>query len=234
MVLYFYFLLTHKNIIDIILPMVITVGNIDGDDKMKNSKSNVSKEIIIETTLKLIDENGGIKNVTLRDIAKNIGCAHTNLYNYYSSLDEIFWEALGEALIKELEYKPSQLSKEQNRHNNIYTIFENIVDFSMEHPGWYRLIWLETIGGSPSEAVVEIMHKPNGIFISEIIKASNNELDFKKAKAIGNVLHGYLHGELCKWINNRSFLTDAEEVKKGILSNAKLLYKLLIEKEEEI
>ncbi|MDZ4957160.1 TetR/AcrR family transcriptional regulator, partial [Clostridium perfringens] len=39
----------------------------------------------------------------------------------------------------------------------------------------------------------------------------------------------YLHGELCKWINNRSFISTREETKAIILSNIKYLYKLLIQ-----
>jgi len=49
---------------------------------LKNNKKHVSKEIILETTLSLIDKNEGINDVTLRDIAKKVWCAHTNLYNW--------------------------------------------------------------------------------------------------------------------------------------------------------
>ncbi|WP_055669626.1 TetR/AcrR family transcriptional regulator [Desnuesiella massiliensis] len=195
---------------------------------MKNNKKHVSKEIILETTLSLIDKNEGIKDVTLRDIAKKIGCAHTNLYNYFSSLDEIFWEALGQVLLMMMDYSSSGLSNEKDDEGRFFLILSNLIDFSMEHPGWYRFIWFDSIDGSPSPEVTKILHKPGEGF-SELIKLGNSNISDEKANLIGDILHSYLHGELCKWINNRSFISRDEETKIMILSNLRHLYKLLIQ-----
>lgn len=195
---------------------------------MKNNKKHVSKEIILEATLSLIDKNEGIKNVTLRDIAKKIGCAHTNLYNYFSSLDEIFWESLGQVLLMMMDYSSKGLSNEKDDEGRFFLILSNLIDFSMEHPGWYKFIWFESIGGNPSPEVTKILHKPGEGF-SEFIKAGNNNISNEKANLIGDMLHSYLHGELCKWINNRTFTNRREETKIMILSNLKHLYKLLIQ-----
>lgn len=208
--------------------MVITTGNKKGVDKMQNNRNNISKEIILETVLSLVDENGGIKNVTLRDIAKRLGCAHTNLYNYMSSLDEIFWESLGKVLLKMIDYVDANLHNETDSEESFYLILTNIIDFSMDHPGWYKLIWLESINGNPSEEVSEILRKPGEGFTYGLIKASKNKISEEKANLIGEILHCYLHGELCKWINNRNFINSKEETKTKILSNLKYLYKSLI------
>lgn len=98
----------------------------------------------------------------------------------------------------------------------------------MEHPGWYRFIWFEGIGGNPSAEVTKILNKPGEGF-SDLIKMSNKNITNERANYIGNILHSYLHGELCKWINNRSFINTREETKAIILSNLKYLYKLLIQ-----
>jgi len=195
---------------------------------VKNNKKHVSKEIILETTLSLIDENEGIKDVTLRDIAKKIGCAHTNLYNYFSSLDEIFWEALGQVLLIMMDYSSSGLGNEIDNEGRIFLILSNLIDFSVEHTGWYRFIWFESIGGTPSPEVTKILQKPGENFI-ELIKTTNNNLSKEKANIIGDILHSYLHGELSKWINNRVFINRMDEMKIRILSNLKHLYKLLIQ-----
>ncbi|MBU5486011.1 TetR/AcrR family transcriptional regulator [Clostridium sp. MSJ-11] len=195
---------------------------------MKNDKKHVSKEIILEITLSLIDKNEGIKNVTLRDIAKKVGCAHTNLYNYFSSLDEIFWEALGQVLLMMMDYSSNGMSDKKDDEERFFLILSNLIDFSMEHPGWYRFIWFESIGGNPSPEVTKILNKPGEGF-SDLIKMSNKNIPNERANYIGNILHSYLHGELCKWINNRSFINTREETKAIILSNLKYLYKLLIQ-----
>lgn len=199
-----------------------------GENEVKNNKKHVSKEIILETTLSLIDKNEGIKDVTLRDIAKKIGCAHTNLYNYFSSLDEIFWEALGQVLLMMMDYSSSGLSNEKDDEGRFFLILSNLIDFSMMHPGWYRFIWFESIGGNPSPEIAKILHKPGEGF-SELIKLGNSNISDEKANLIGDILHSYLHGELCKWINNRSFISREEETKAMILLNLRHLYKLLIQ-----
>ncbi|WP_185648784.1 TetR/AcrR family transcriptional regulator [Clostridium sp. DJ247] len=199
---------------------------------MQTNRKYVSKEIIIETTLRLIEEKEGIKDVNLREIAKNIGCAHTNLYNYFNSLDEIFWEALGQVILKMIDYSETNLTTETDPEEKFYLLLSNIIDFSMDHPGWYRLIWLESIGGKPSIEVIKILDTSDEGFNEAIIKASNNKLSEEKASLIGDILHGYLHGELCKWINNRSFINSIEKTKMNIFSNLKYLYKLLIQQEE--
>ena len=199
----------------------------NGVDKMKPNKNPVTKEIILENTLHLIHENGGIKDVTLRDIAKKTGCAHTNLYNYFDSLDDIFWEALGQVLLKMMDYSEKRIDTKTDSEETLYLILSNIIDFSMDYPGWYKLIWSETIGGNPSAEVVEILHTPGKEFNAVIMRASNNKISEKKASFIGDILHGYLHGEVSKWIYNRSFIEGKDETKTKIISNLKELYKVL-------
>ncbi len=199
-----------------------------GEAKLKNDKKHVSKEFIVETTLSLIDRNEGMKDVTLRDIAKEVGCAHTNLYNYFSSLDEIFWEALGQVLLIMMDYSSNGLSNQKDDEERFFLMLSNLIDFSMQHPGWYRFIWFKPIGGNPSPEVTKILNK-SGDGFSQLIKMSNNNISNEKANSVGNILHSYLHGELCKWINNRSFINKEEETKTIIFSNLKYLYKLLIQ-----
>lgn len=213
---------------NIILPLVITNGNKKGVEKMSVNKNHVNKEIIIEATLKLIDDNEGIKNVTLRDIAKKIGCAHTNLYNYYGSLDEIFWESLAQALVRMMDYSAKDTSNDIKHDENFYLVLSNLIDFSTKHRGWFKLIWLESIGGNPSPEVIKILNTPGRDFVELIIESSNNTLSEQKASMIGDILHNYLHGELCKWLNNRVSINNMEEAKIKILSNLKYLYKVLI------
>ena len=193
---------------------------------MQKNKNTINKEIILDTALRLIEERGGSKDVTLRDIAKELGCAHTNLYNYFSSLDDIFWEALAKILILEMHYLSDVLNTETDNEERIYKALIRLVDFSMEHPGWYKLVWMDSLNGKPSAEVNKILTAPSTEFIDFIMK-TNDRLSKKEAGTLADILHGYLHGELCKWVNGRSFIND-EEVRKKIISNLRLIYKSLI------
>jgi AcrR family transcriptional regulator len=200
-----------------------------GAIEMTMDKKQVNKEIIIETALRLIDEKQGIKEVTLRDIAKEIGCAHTNLYNYFGSLDEIFWESLSALLSRMMEYSSVGDSEEQQGENKIYLTIAKVIDFFMEHPGWYRFMWFDSLGGRPSQELARSIHRPGEGFVT-LVKMANSDIDDEKAKQVANILHSYFHGEFCKWINNRGLVEgDKEGTKAMILSNVKTLYKLLIQ-----
>lgn len=196
---------------------------------MQANKNRVTKEIIIQTTLRLIDENVGIKNVTLRDIAKKTGCAHTNLYNYFTSLDDIFWEALGQVLLMMIDYCDTGLNNELDERENFYLFLSKAIDFLMNHPGWYKLIGLESLGGIPSPEVDKILHMPSAGLTQKIMEISKNEITQEEAFSVGYILTCYVQGELSLWLNNRRFTSSKEETKLRILSNLKQLYQLYIQ-----
>lgn len=195
---------------------------------MGKRKKEISKELIINTTLQLIEKTGGIKDVNLRGIAKEIGCAHTNLYNYFSNFDEIIWESLGYILLKMINYVDLKSVSTDNDEDKLYSVLEAILKFSLMHPGWYRLIWLETIEGEPSPQIAEILIRPTEGLNTLIIKASGGTVTDEKANKIANILYSYLHGEVCKWINGRMPTSSKDDIITITMSNLKLLYKLLV------
>lgn len=201
---------------------------------MQANKKNISKEMIIETTLILIEENGGIRDVNLRGIAKRIGCNHTNLYNYFNSLDEIFWESLGQAILNMIGYSDSNLDRIDDSEEKLYLLLSNMIDFSFQHPSWYRLIWLDHIKGEPSNEVFEVIKNGSGRFNEKILKSCNNKIGKKKAEEIADILFGYLNGEICIWISRRAFESNVEKTKIKILSNLKNMYKLLMEEIDKL
>ncbi|MFN7251549.1 MAG: TetR/AcrR family transcriptional regulator [Anaerobacillus sp.] len=198
---------------------------------MKLDKKEVNKELIIATTLRLIEENGGIKDVNLRGIAKEIGCAHTNLYNYFNSFDEIIWEALGHILLKMIDYVDARIASAANDEERFYSALEAILEFSLQHSGWYRLVWFESIGGEPSQQTAQILISPTEGLNYLVIKASDSMLTEEKANRVANILHSYMHGEICKWISERGPTSSIEEISREVLSTLKQLYKLLIKEE---
>lgn len=176
----------------------------------------------------MIEENNGIKNVNLREIAKKLGCAHTNLYNYFGSLDEIFWESLAKALILMIEYVETKYINDRLGEDRFFSMISGIIDFSTQHTGWYKLIWLESMNGYRSPEVELILSKPSHIFNTELMKANNNQLTTEQAQVISNILHSYLHGELCMWIHNRSNIMDIQSFQSYLLNQMRALYFVLI------
>jgi len=192
------------------------------------SKKQVTRELIIQTTVHLIDNSNELKDVNLREIARVIGCAHTNLYNYFDSLDDIIWEALGSVLKMMMENTGVNLSNKTTRREQFITILSNYIDFSMMHPGWYRLIWLNEMGGAPSDEIRAILSMPANKFVEAICELGNTQIPLEKAVTTADIVHGYLHGEVCKIINKRSTYADQQLEKDRIMSNLQILLDTLI------
>ncbi|MEN1760388.1 TetR/AcrR family transcriptional regulator [Anoxynatronum sibiricum] len=195
---------------------------------MGENKKGVSRDLIIHTTLRLIEEKEGLKEVNLRGIAKEIKCAHTNLYNYFNSFDEIMWESLGAVLLKMIHYVESNTISSDNDEEVLYSALEAIVTFSVAHPWWYRLIWLEPIEGEPSPQIAEILIRPAEGLNASIKKANGGVITDEKASSVANILYSYLHGEVCKWINGRTPISSKDEMIATVMSNLKRLYTLLV------
>ncbi|MDD3169434.1 MAG: TetR/AcrR family transcriptional regulator [Eubacteriales bacterium] len=195
---------------------------------MPNKKNNVSKEAVVETAVRMIDESKGLRNVTLRVIAKEMGCAHTNLYNYFDNLDEIYWQALGNVLVKMIAFCLKDTEKQKDPGEKIFQTISNIIDFSFDHEGWYRLIWFEPLSGEPTPEVRGILFQPAEIFTRSLMEASERELSKEEADVISDIILGYLHGELSIWINHRSFIQERAEMKSKIISSIRLVYEKLM------
>ncbi|MEI8200797.1 MAG: TetR/AcrR family transcriptional regulator [Eubacteriales bacterium] len=195
---------------------------------------NINSEMIIETTLQMIDKNEGIKGVTLRAIAQKLGCAHTNLYNYFGSLEEIYWECVGFLLQK----MTGEMSREDrgvsDPEEKLYMSLSRLMDFSFDHPGWHRLIWLEPAAGSPSPEVAHTLQQPALVFGRLVFAASKGTLPDDKLSQLCSILLCYLYGEINMWITRRNSAEDRALMKTKTLANLQLLYRLISEDSRKI
>ena len=190
---------------------------------------NINHEMIIKTTLQMIDENEGIRGVTLRAIAQKLGCAHTNLYNYFGSLEEILWECVGRLLLMMTEEMSREDPGVSDPEQKLYLSFSRLMDFSFDHPGWHRLIWLEPSQGSPSAEVAKNMQQPTITFAGNVFAASKAALTDDKLNQLCSMLLSYLYGEINFWINHRNSAEDRASVQSKTLANLQLLYRLVLE-----
>ncbi|SFC93294.1 TetR/AcrR family transcriptional regulator [Clostridium uliginosum] len=199
-------------------------------------KKGITKDQVVETTLKLIKDNENIRSVNLRGVAREIGCAHTNLYNYFSSFDELLWCAhikILEIFLEELKEKILVTNDYELKLNYFYNHF---VDFSLKHKGWFRLAWFEILEGNRPEedriattqtvdAFVEIIE---GIWISMYDSSPCRE----KIRAVIHNVHCYIHGEVSIYIAKRGLIQEEYLFKKYVVNQCIKLTKLLLNEED--
>jgi len=175
------------------------------------NKQNLSKEIIINKTLELIEEKQSIQKINLRKIAKELNCAHTNLYNYFSSYNNLLWNALAEAI--------KIMNQSIFTQNNLEKIIDSFIQFSIEHKGLYRLIWYEKVEGEVPKDVKELLLEPQRKTYENLKDQYENwNLVSKKIQ----VSLAYVHGEITIMINNRNGGNSLDELawKNSIKKNA--------------
>lgn len=186
-----------------------------------------TRQRFIELALELIEHNGGCRGVNLRTIAARAGCAHTNLYNYFVSLEALFWAAVDHALERVAAYTRDTLEVAEGREGTFAQFLAVQFDYSREHPSLYRLVWLEPLEGEPPPAVLQRLDAMRQLWIRQIMahmKAPASPAIYAWA---GQIIHGYFHGELCKLIGRRTFVPPSEDARARIIGNTLRLAELV-------
>jgi len=195
--------------------------------QLRRIEGNPTAERLLEVTLELIDERGSSRGVNLRQIAKRAGCAHTNAYNYFTSLQELFWYALARLLKRMEKYMVEKVGLVYDSNQYFERFILSEIDFAFEHPGWYRFIWLENISGSPPRLVMRYWEKIQADFMLVIFALSRKRLSQKQCETVARIIRGYIHGEVCSLLSGKKHGGRSHE-QAAIISNAQTLLQALI------
>ena len=198
-------------------------------------KKNITKEQIVETALELMKDKDDLRGLNLREIARTLGCAHTNLYNYFPSYNDLLWEAHAVLLEMFMGILTKKLETADNAELKLNYFFEAFVDIYMDNKGWFRLAWLEYIGGERPRRDIEATEDTNKELtrcISEIWKELTGELpDAEQTKRILHNTHCYIVGEISNHFLGRGLIENEIELKTYITREAIRIFRLcLLEK----
>lgn len=153
---------------------------------------------IVNTALALIEEAQGVSNVNLREIARKLGCAHTNLYNYFPDYESLLREAHHEAF-----NRMAQEIGHLSRFDHIPTLFRHLMncflDFYMAHPGWFRLMWVEKIGDKENAAYNHIV-----LQCIDIVCSLDASFNYVQVFTALHVTHCYIQGEIALYHSGKS------------------------------
>jgi AcrR family transcriptional regulator len=196
--------------------------------KLRRIEGNATAERLLDVTLELIDKRGSSRGVNLREIAKRAGCAHTNAYNYFYNLEELFWYALARLLKRMEKYMVEKVGLVYDSNQYFEKFILGQIDFAFEHPGWYRFIWLEHISGSPPRVVMQYWEKLQADFILVIFALSKKRLSQAQSESVAEIIRGYIHGEICSLLSGKNYRSDREHIQSRIIKNAETMLEALI------
>ena len=183
-------------------------------------KKNITKEQIIETALGLMRNKSDLHGLNMREIARELGCAHTNLYNYFSSYNDLLWEtraSLQEIFTSALKEK---LEESDTAELKLLCLFETFIDMYIDNKGWFRLAWHEHIGSKRPERDIEADKSTNEIlnkYAREICEElSGSNIDTRQTEQVLHNTRCYIAGEISSYLSGRGEKKSEEALKAHI------------------
>ena len=177
------------------------------------------RDVFIGAVLEMLDEGVGLRDLNLRRVAKRAGCSHTNAYNYFVSYDELLWWSLRGALER-------MVTLAEPASEDLIDVY---VRYALDHPAWYRLVWLDPLTEPPPAEVAEYLAVPARVFATWV--ATNLWRGDQGGGALDlatRVLHGYLHGELAAITTGR-VAGRRDELVKRVREGTDILMNALME-----
>ena len=195
-------------------------------------KKNISREQIVETALELMRNKNDLRRLNLREIARTLGCAHTNLYNYFPSYNDLLWETHAALLEMFIEILAENLKAANNPELKLIILFKTFVDIYMDNKGWFRLAWHEYIADERPQRDIEVTGKTNTELnghISEIWKElSGNYPDIEQTKRALHNTHCYIVGEISNYLLGRGLIANEVELRTYITDEAVRMFWLCL------
>lgn len=190
----------------------------------------ISKQQVIETALALIDKNGA--KINFRDIARELGCAHTNLYNYFASFDALLWE-VQEAIMQRLQCGIEEnLVRALSPDEKLAAFFCSFIDFYLAHKGWFYLAWFEPLSSPRPQSHYDLTVSTVNAMLTTLadisrqmkyLPAREDELHF-----FLHSVHSYIIGELSIFFSGRSLLRDEAQFRAHVNSQAVKMLKSML------
>jgi AcrR family transcriptional regulator len=193
-------------------------------------KTKITREQIIDTTLSLIREKNDLKGLNLREIARTLGCAHTNLYNYFPSFNALLWAAMSVLQEKFMAILRDNLLRADTAEQKLKYFFDTFLEVYLGNQGWFRLAWLEYIDGVRPDHNSEVIKKTRGeldAYAADIWKGLRGvSPDRETLSRVMHTAHCYLIGEISNYISGRGLIDTEKDFREHTAKEAMRVFTL--------
>ena len=156
-----------------------------------------------------------------------MGCAHTNLYNYFPSYQDLLWEAFRRGLHRYGEALTSGLHGDLGPDEYLEQVITNLARYPQDQPGLYRLIASDPMPiDEIPEDILAIVEAMKTWLADTVHVVSGSALSTEDAATIADIVLAYVDGETLNLINER--VIPGEDVHGRIVENALRIHRLLV------
>ena len=145
---------------------------------------------LLDATADLLDERGSTDGVSLRSVASRAGVSPTAVYQHFADHRTLIdagvahtWDRFADALAA-ASVTPTEL------HDRLPAMGEAYVEFAIEHPGSYRVLFsneLQRSGDAHSGSAFELLVA----MVAEVLDAADDDRD---PRFVSVQLHTWIHG----------------------------------------
>ena len=190
---------------------------------MKEKKStSIRKGEIVQAAFEVLGK-GGVKSVTIAEIAKAAGMSQANIYRHFKGKEAIY-SSLADFIGAEVMGKASTIAAGSKRPaEKLETIFFSHMTLIKDHPGMPRLIFSEDVRLGSKRVGEKISARLRGYVetLAGIIAAGVEEGDFRKGlspRETALTLLGLIQSTALRWtIGSETF--DIREEGQKLWSN---------------
>lgn len=181
-------------------------------------RKGITKEDILTNTIGLIRCRTGMEGITVREIAKETGCSAANIYNHFNSIDELAVEMRTRVFTEYFSIFASDIEGE-DIGTIVRSISKSLIDYAIANPGLYSLLYVEKMPPftTRENGLVAQLRKRSVIPFFKVLGTGHT---FDDIYRIAKIVHGYLHGEICRMISGRIVDGSLDNYRMQSIENA--------------
>jgi len=170
-------------------------------------RKEIDKESIIKTAKRLMKKEGP-SQVSFRSVARELGCAHTNLYNYFPNAETLVYES-GESILQDMALASSEgLGALKNAKARLERFYSNTLKLYLDHPGWFHLIWNSPSRTEKSSESEARMNRSIQLFVKTAQGSLKHCKNYEEAHNLIHTVNAYLLGELSIYFGGKSLFQN--------------------------
>ncbi|WP_042462706.1 TetR/AcrR family transcriptional regulator [Neobacillus dielmonensis] len=184
----------------------------------KPVQQELTQDMIMDAARDLFVSKG-YQHVSMRQIAKELGCSHGTLYYHFKNKAELFYELVEDHFVLLNQRLQEVLGKDLDEREKLKQILVAYIEFGLNHQSHYEIMFL-----TKDEEVRNLLNQgPNRsyeIFAQSVARLSGKKLKVQEIWLLFLSLHGFVT-HYCRYVNG------FEEVKDLAEAHADFLLKLI-------